>query len=154
MKTIVVSGSASKIGKTTLVRNLKQTLSDCRVQAIKIGHGPSRPEKGQLLFHDIQACLAYIGERQTASDLDILIIESSSIYEHFTPDLGILLVCSWKPEKETTRIARKHADIIVDQAFDPERAGLVLRKTLGNDRLLPVLHSQFLFYERVKTYVH
>ena len=148
MKTIVVSGSASKIGKTTLVRNIKQALSRSRVQAIKFGHGPSRAGKDELLFHDLDEGLAFIRERLTSTDIDVLIIESSSIYEHFKPDLGIFLVCPWKPEKASARIARSNANLIIDKSFDPEIARTILQKTLGSDIILPALHSQFLFYER------
>jgi len=148
VKTIVVSGSASHIGKTTLVRGVKRALSSRRVQAIKIGHGSDQPGKDERLFHDVPSGLAYIQERLAAADTDVLIIESSSIYEHFRPDLGILLVCPWEPEKESARIARQHADITIDRFFDRARAAAVLRQKLGNDDILPVLESQFLFYER------
>jgi len=140
MHTIVISGAYSNIGKTTLANNIKHDLGDASVEIIKIGHNKAKPSKSTRLFNSCDEALEYINN---LNNLDYLIIESNSILEFITPDLTIYLMNYAKPEKDSSLIAKKMADIIIDKDFDPNNAKVVTNLKLDNITISDALISQY-----------
>jgi hypothetical protein len=86
MKTIVISGASSGVGKTALARKLKSLLSGAEL--IKIGHG--RP-KADMENHFYPLGTSMETLRDNHPDACWLLIESNSILREAEPDLVIYL---------------------------------------------------------------
>lgn len=145
MKIIVISGSYSNVGKTTLAHNIMNELNSSRIEMIKIGHNKAKPTKTEALFNDINEGLNYIYSLQASNKVDYLIVESNSIYQFLKPDLAIFIMNNAKPEKETAQLARQFADIIIDNRFDYEQAKTIIINKIGEDFISPALKNQYRF---------
>lgn len=105
MKTIVVSGACSHVGKTALSHALCRLLPDA--VHIKIGHHKRKPGKDKFLYPMETGFSKIAAEHSNAK---FLIIESNSILEKITPECVIYLPGeNPKPSAET---ALRKADII------------------------------------------
>ena len=105
MKTIVISGARSNVGKTTLARNLAALLDDSVF--VKIGHHQNKKANDDLFFQmgtSINELSRVFGSHR------YLIIESNSILTEFKPDCTIFL--SADSPKPSASFAEKKADII------------------------------------------
>ncbi|OGI26949.1 MAG: hypothetical protein A2287_10860 [Candidatus Melainabacteria bacterium RIFOXYA12_FULL_32_12] len=142
MKVIVISGSYSNIGKTTLARNISAAFASDKVEIIKFGHNMFNPDKQEKLFHDIQEGLNHI---ETLQNIDYLIIESNSIYKFIKPDLGIFLKNNEKPQKDSALLAEKQADIVIDERFDYIKAKDIINREIGNDFIISALFQQYIY---------
>ncbi|MBF0544308.1 MAG: hypothetical protein HQM08_07740 [Candidatus Riflebacteria bacterium] len=145
MKIIVVSGSASKIGKTTLVRKIIESLLPAKVESVKLGHGKQKIEKSGTFFHELSEGLKHIEQIVQSQSHDYLVIESNSVYRYLKPDVGIFLFAPFKPEKESASFAKQNSDIVLDSSFDPLLAKLILFERLGNDLILSAIKKQNMF---------
>ncbi|MBA7592782.1 hypothetical protein ES708_34976 [subsurface metagenome] len=96
MRTIVIAGAHSSLGKTTLGRKLKAQLGG-RADLVKVGHGRDKG-KEELLLHSTEAAVGLIAKRRRQGSLDYLIIESSASLKSFTPDFCIFIE-SGKPQQ-------------------------------------------------------
>jgi hemoglobin len=86
MKTIVVSGGQSNIGKTSLVLALCRLLPGA--VAVKLGHGTPQADKPGVFY---RAGTDFGEVMADHPDADWLVIESNRILEQMTPDLAIYL---------------------------------------------------------------
>jgi hypothetical protein len=131
LKIIVISGSHSKIGKTTLLRNIQSKLNHASAVAIKIGHRTLNADKPEKFFSNIQDGLKYIESLAKSGSPDFLLIESNSILKYIKPDLVIFLKSKDKPEKDSAALAKPQADIIIDENFDYISAAKVIDEKTG-----------------------
>jgi len=105
VKTIVIAGAHSNIGKTTLARAIRDILSGAVF--VKIGTGVKKEGCADILYpsgtvlRDIKADHAGAG---------FLIIESNRILSELDPDLCIFL--GGQDEKPSAALARQKADLI------------------------------------------
>jgi adenylate kinase len=86
MKTVVVSGGESGVGKTTLCRDLIALLPDSR--HVKLGHHAADPEKHNLYFPRLTPFRTIA---KAATPCRFLIIESNTILRELSPDLCVYL---------------------------------------------------------------
>jgi len=105
MKTIVISGARSHIGKTTLARQLLSILPDAA--AVKIGHGQLKEGKSERLY---PAGTSFDTIASEYARISYLIIESNSLLKEFSPDLAIYL--EGNEQKPSAELARQKSDII------------------------------------------
>jgi hypothetical protein len=143
LKIIVISGSHSNIGKTTLLRNIQTKLNFSSTIAIKFGHRSFNNEKPEKFFSNIQEGLEYIESLEKAGNPDFLLIESNSILNYIEPDLGIFLKSKDKLEKDSAKLAKAKADIIIDENFDYNNAIKTINKKIGMEFLADVLLEQY-----------
>jgi len=148
MKIIVISGSYSGIGKTTLARNIGKILGNQECEIIKFGHNQYNPTKKEKLFHNIEEGVDYIKALQKKNTINYLIIESNSIYTFIKPDFAVFLKGNNKPEKETAALARKFADIIIDEQFDCNCALNISKEKLGADITQDLLQQHKYLYNK------
>lgn len=123
MKTIVICGASSGVGKTTLARSLRAVLLDA--EWVKIGHGKPKADVGNRLYP-----LGTSMETLCAnhSDAAWLLIESNSILYDAEPDLVIYL--DGANPKLSAGYARTRAHIISGQYVAAEEI-THLAKRLG-----------------------
>ncbi|MBF0408173.1 MAG: hypothetical protein HQM10_12520 [Candidatus Riflebacteria bacterium] len=145
MKIITVGASASKSGKTTLVRNLAKALLPDRVACIKLGHGKESAIRTEQLFHGMDECIRHINELAKKGETDYLIVESSSICNHINYDLSIFIADETKPFKNGAEKAIQKADIIIQPEFDKIIADRILFTKLGDTRISDVISEQAKF---------
>jgi molybdopterin-guanine dinucleotide biosynthesis protein A len=111
MKTIVVSGARSEVGKTTLAKELVALLPGSAF--VKIGHHPKNNSKGDLLYpmgtSFRELCLRH-------GDSSYLIIESNSILNEVSPDCAIFLDA--ENPKPSAAMAKKKANLISGKCAD------------------------------------
>ncbi len=143
MKIIVISGSHSNIGKTTLLRNIQAKLQQSSTIAVKLGHRSFNTEKPEKFFNNMPEGLKYIKSLEKSGSPDFLLIESNSIFNYVQPDLGIFLQSKDQPEKDSARIAKSKADIIIDENFDYDAAGKIINEKIGMRLLVDVLLAQY-----------
>jgi hypothetical protein len=105
MKTIVVSGARSNVGKTTLAETICRLLpgSVC----VKLGHGEVKEGLGNVFYH---AGTPYEEIVARHSGADYLIIESNRVLEEVEPDLAVYLPAD--DPKPSAGIAESRADLI------------------------------------------
>jgi len=113
VKTIVVSGAHSNVGKTSLALKIVNLLHNAVY--IKIGHGALREGKAGVFYH---TGTSFDTIRKDHQDAAYLIIESNRILNEITPDCAIYLTGS--PQKPSAVEARKKADIIRGARVAPE----------------------------------
>lgn len=131
MRTIVIAGAHSSLGKTTLGRKLKAQLGG-RAELIKVGHGRDKG-KEELLLHSTKTAVELIANRRRQGSLDYLIIESSAILKGFTPDFCIFIeggrqqqggqAAKEQSPKKSAQYARERADFIINGNSDLSRLG-------------------------------
>lgn len=105
MKSIVVSGASSGIGKTTLANEIVALLGNDSL-AVKIGHGEFKPGKNEYYFHSGTSLTTIL---QAAPEKKYLIIESNSVLNEFQPDL--VLYIDGKNRKVSAETASRKAHI-------------------------------------------
>ncbi|MEW5820901.1 MAG: hypothetical protein AB1782_11985 [Cyanobacteriota bacterium] len=145
MKIIVVSGSYSKIGKSTLAANIENQLKHFNVKTIKIGHNKPKEHKNVILFQNIPEGLKYIKVLQQQNPLDFLIIESNSILDYIDADLVIFLRNYDKPEKQSSKIAIEKADIIIDKNLDFTTIDSIISQKLKTTIIKDTILNQYNF---------
>lgn len=106
MKTIVIAGSHSNTGKTTLGLAIKKIFPEAVL--VKIGTGAEKQDSGIPLYQPSTPYATIADEHDKA---DYLIIESNSIINEITPDLLIFLPGE-KKDKPSAAKARQNADLI------------------------------------------
>jgi hypothetical protein len=110
MKTVVVSGARSNVGKTTLARELCRLLPGA--VHVKLGHGGKKPDAGNV-FHPAGTPFERIAAEQSGAAF--LVIESNRILDEIKPDLAIYLPA--EGAKPSARSACERADIRRGEPF-------------------------------------
>ncbi len=105
MKTIVISGARSNVGKTTLAEKIRQLLPGS--VRVKLGHGELKEDMDDVFYH---AGTPYERIKEENPQADYLIIESNSILEEIEPDLAIYLPAD--DPKPSAALAETRADLI------------------------------------------
>ena len=105
MKTIVISGAHSDVGKTKLAGELCGLLPG--TLHVKIGHGEEKKDAGNLFFH---VGTPYARIEREIRDAGFAVIESNRILEEMTPDCVIYLPGG--APKPSAAAALERADII------------------------------------------
>ena len=105
MKTIVISGAHSSVGKTTLAKGLCRIIPDAL--HIKIGRGKRNVDKEDILYPSGTPFEKIYTQHK---HLKFLIIESNSILKEITPDCTIFLTGD-SPPKPSAIEAMEKADI-------------------------------------------
>lgn len=150
MRTIVIAGARSSLGKTTLGRKLKAQLGG-RAELVKVGHGRDKGKEEPLL-RSTEVVVRLIADRRRQGSLDYLIIESSIILRSFTPDFCIFIeggkpqqgrqAAKEKPLKKSAQYAREHADLIISDHSDLSRLWELLSSSrVFEDSDIPALCS-------------
>jgi molybdopterin-guanine dinucleotide biosynthesis protein A len=111
MKTIVISGAHSGVGKTTLAKELVALLPGSAF--VKIGHHPTNDANNDLLY-PMGTSFKELGLRH--GDFQYLIIESNSILTDLSPDCAIFLDAD-RP-KPSAAIAKEKANLISGHGAD------------------------------------
>ena len=132
MKTIVVSGAHSNVGKTSLARELCALLPGA--VRVKIGHGEEKRDGGNIFFRAGTPFSRISGEIAHA---DFAVIESNSVLEELEPDCLIYL--PGDSPKPSAALARARADILRGQPSSRETiARLAGRLGLGEETALEI----------------
>ena len=150
MRTIVIAGAHSSLGKTSLGRKLKAQLGG-RAELVKVGRGRDKG-KEELLLHSTEAAVRLIADRRLQGSLDYLIIESSAILRSFTPDFCIFIeggrpqqggqAAKEQPPKKSAQYVRERADLIISDDSDLSRLVELLSSSRGfEDSDIPALCS-------------
>jgi len=125
MKTIVISGASSNVGKTTLARELSALLPGAVI--VKIGHHPRNPVKHNV-YYPRGTTFSEIALRHKQART--LIIESNSVLGEMTPDCAIYLTGD-SPKPSAVK-AEEKADMIRGRRIGKAKiAGLARRLGLG-----------------------
>ena len=105
MKTIVVSGARSNVGKTTLAEAIRELLpmSVC----VKLGHGEEKKGAGNIFYHAGKPFEEIVEENRGA---EFLIVESNRILEEIEPDLAIYIPAG--DPKPSAALAEARADLV------------------------------------------
>jgi len=114
MKTIVVSGACSGVGKTTLAGELHELLPGAI--AVKIGHGQRKEGKCDNLY---PAGTAFAEIARRHSEASFLIVESNGVVEQVAPDLLVFL--DGPAMKPSAGPVKRAADILSGQRIAPDR---------------------------------
>jgi hypothetical protein len=112
MKTIVVSGAHSNVGKTKLARELCRLLPGAR--HVKIGHGARKTDAGNVFYHTGTPFSRIARENKDAA---FLVVESNSILDEMDPECVIYLP-GGEPKPSATRAAGR-ADIVRGERIEP-----------------------------------
>lgn len=110
MKTIVVSGARSRIGKTSFALEMQALVPGSRY--VKIGCSPGKPDGPK--YYPIGTSYAQIASE--AQGAPVLIIESNSILKEMTPDVCFFL--DGDSPKPSAELARAQADVISGTRVD------------------------------------
>ncbi len=105
VKTIVISGAKSNVGKTTLAEKVSGLLPGS--VRVKLGHGEKKEGVDNVFYH---AGTSYDRIKEENPRADFLIIESNRILEEIDPDLAIYLPA--EGPKPSAALAEKRADLI------------------------------------------
>ena len=120
MKTVVISGASSNVGKTTLAREIVSILPGAVF--IKIGHGTEKKGVDNLYYHTGVSFERIRRENRNAS---FLVIESNTILKEMIPDCVIYL--PGENSKPSAAAARESADIIRGEKVDLETAERLMK---------------------------
>ncbi|MCK4237392.1 MAG: hypothetical protein KAX38_09765 [Candidatus Krumholzibacteria bacterium] len=105
MKTIVVSGAHSGVGKTSLALKLCELIPGA--VHVKIGHGSAKDDLRNVFYHVGTSFKRIVSEN---GDADFLVIESNRILDEVTPDCTIYLTGG--ATKPSAALAEEKADIV------------------------------------------
>jgi hypothetical protein len=123
MKTIVISGAHSNVGKTRLARELCGMLPGA--MHVKIGHGAEKESEDNIFFH-VGTPFPLI-EREIRH-ADFAVIESNRVLDELEPDCAIYLP-GGRPKPSAVR-ALEQADIVRGEPVGSDKIAL-LAKRLG-----------------------
>lgn len=128
MKTIVISGARSNIGKTTLADKVSALLpgSVC----VKLGHGDVKDGIDNVFYH---AGTPFARVAEENRDADFLVIESNRILEEMEPDLAIYLPAD--DPKPSAGLAERRADLTRGCGIGEDLVDLVVRKLRVDRRI-------------------
>lgn len=112
MRTIVVAGARSGIGKTRLSQEILALLPDA--VHVKIGHGEKKPSLDNCYYSH---GTPWSTVRRDHADRACVVIESNSILTELTPDLAIYLAA--ENPKPSAFIAMRKAQVVSGMPIEP-----------------------------------
>jgi len=130
MKIIVISGSHSNCGKTTIVKKICEIFENSF--PIKLGTGEYKKSKNILLLKkgiSINEILKYVPE-----NTEFLILESNDIIQTINPDLNIFVRGDDEREKENSKETICKADLISGSSASCPLAFLIANR-LGVEKI-------------------
>jgi molybdate transport system regulatory protein len=116
MKIITISGAHSRVGKTTLARNLRDNLIGERF-ILKIGCNKPK-DKPELIINDLDEAMVFVKQQIESDKYDYLIIESNRILEKLKPGLSIYIDGEKGKEKPSALSAKTVADVVISDKTD------------------------------------
>lgn len=125
MKTIVVSGARSNVGKTTLARGICSVLPGS--VHVKLGHGERKEGTGNVFY---RAGTSFESIVEGSPDARFLVIESNRILEDLRPDLTVYIPA--EERKPSAALAERRADLTRGCAGEAGEVSLVSER-LGVD---------------------
>lgn len=125
MKTVVVSGARSGVGKTSLARRICEVLPGA--VHVKIGHGRRKPQIGNLYYEKGTSPEVILEEN---AGIPFLVIESNTVLEDLEPDLVLYIPASGA--KPSASLAEGRADIVIGETVEGRAAELAASR-LGID---------------------
>jgi nicotinamide riboside kinase len=169
LKIIAISGAHRSTGKTTLARRLKeiidQEIDDLkikdpkiedlkiddlktgdhkaagpRIRLIKVGHGEEK-DKDEILVHSLDELASIIRASSHSAHNECLLVESNRVHETVTPDLSIYIGSIDRPKKESADLARRRADIVIEEGLD-------------SNQILTILNQKRLFNEAINNRIY
>lgn len=141
MKIILISGSRSNVGKSTLSLNIAEILKDYKVEIIKFGHGKINLKKKIKLFNNIEIGKKYIDKKKKNRNLNYLIIEGNSIVKHIQFDL--LIFIKDKIQKKSSEYPLEHADIVIDENYKEENIKKILKIKKIKKEIINAFNKQY-----------
>lgn len=127
MKTLVVSGARSGVGKTTLARELSGLLAGS--VRVKIGHCERKEKKDDGFYYRRGITFREVARRHAGASF--LIIESNGILDEITPDLAVYL--GGDRPKPSAALAERKADVVRGSSVGPsEVARLACRLSVDD----------------------
>lgn len=127
MKTLVVSGARSGVGKTTLARELSGLLPGS--VRVKIGHCEKKEKEDGGFYYRRGIAFREIARRH--AEASFLIIESNGILDDMTPDLTVYLGAD-RP-KPSAALAERKADVVRGSSVGPSEVARLARRLSVND---------------------
>ena len=127
MKTIVISGAKSNVGKTTLAVKVSALLPGS--VRVKLGESEAREGIDNVFYHVGTPFAKVVDENRNA---DFLVIESNRILEEINPDLAIYLHAD--DPKPSAALAEARADLIRGCGGGDDMVELVAGKLGVDDR--------------------
>lgn len=127
MKTLVVSGARSGVGKTTLARELSGLLPGS--VRVKIGHCEKKEKEDDGFYYRRGITFREIARRH--ADASFLIIESNGILDEITPDLAFYLGAD-RP-KPSAALAERKADVVRGSSVGPSEVARLARRLSLDD---------------------
>jgi hypothetical protein len=118
MKTIVISGARSDVGKTTLAEKVGRLLPGSVV--VKLGHGKEKEDMGNVFYHAGTPFTKVAADNPEAA---FLIIESNRVLEEIEPDIAIYLPAD--DPKPSAANAEERADLVRGREFTDDMVQLV-----------------------------
>ncbi|MFH1829185.1 MAG: hypothetical protein ABH871_00215 [Pseudomonadota bacterium] len=119
MKTIVVAGACSDVGKTTVLRKIRDFFSDSI--SVKLGKSEAFDKNKEELLLPSDSSIDSIKHalpRQPA----YLLIEGNSILKRFDPDLSIFVDGDGPDRRPDADELKKKCDLIVGKRIDCKQA--------------------------------
>ena len=123
MKTIVISGAKSNVGKTTLAEEIRRLLPGS--VRVKLGHGEPKEDVDGIFYH---AGTPYERIKEKNPQADFLIIESNRILKEIDPDLAIYLPAD--DPKPSAALAETRADLIRGRECGDDTVSLIAGRLL------------------------
>jgi hypothetical protein len=124
MKTIVVSGARSNVGKTTLAVKICRLLSGS--VCVKLGHGEEKEDVGNVFY---RAGTPFEEIQRDHPGAAFIVVESNRILEEIEPDLAVYIPAD--DPKPSASLAEVKADLIrgcdggsAAESFVAERLGI------------------------------
>ena len=121
MKTIVISGARSNVGKTTLAEKISGFLPGS--VRIKLGHGELKEDVDNVFYH---AGTPYDRIKEENPGADFLVIESNRVLVELDPDLAIYIPAD--DPKPSAALAESRADIVTGRGTMDETAVMIAEK--------------------------
>jgi hypothetical protein len=119
MKTIVIAGAASDVGKTTVLRKLSKFVPDN--VAVKLGRSDAHDKnKDEILLPSDSSIEAIRGviEKEPA----YLLIESNSLLKRFDPDLAIFVDGKSPNRRPDAEELKEKCDLVMGSRIDCKQA--------------------------------
>lgn len=129
MKIVVISGAGSKVGKTSVLRALKQLLPNSA--SIKLGRAEeASADKDEMLLPS-GSTLCEI-KSAIGGEFSYLLVEGNSILKKFSPDLAIFVDGEVKDKRADADLLKAKCDLVAGGKIDCRRA-FALAAKLGID---------------------
>ena len=131
MKTIIIAGAGSNVGKTTVLRSLKAIFPNN--VSVKLGKTEVSDKLKEELLLPSDYSLDQIKEA-LEQEPEYLLIEGNSILKSFDPDLAIFVDGEPENKREDAQELKKRCHLVIGGHVECQQA-FMLAKKINLDRL-------------------